>query len=883
MLIDLTCPAEVFRTALPTEEMPAASLALYNLSDRVIVSVEVTLRLLSGSGAEKERVVFRGRALNGRPHSTFQMNVPCTPDPAARRAEATIDKVWFSDNAVWRREASTSVEYIPNELPVSPALTDLKFTAGETAVGFPSQQEGLWVCVCGRPNPDGQDVCARCRRSKELIFTRYNREAVEKQVNQRERQLDLNTRSVREDTARLQRIREAEYNRKLARKARRKRLALCLPLLAAVLAAVYFFGGPALRLWAADRAMAREEWSSAAGTLREILPFPGAESRLKECEWQEALSLNAGAETREELKAASDALRAVEGREESIPLAEEADLKRARLALEAKDTAAAREAIALLKPEDERRVSLEKEILFAEAKALYADEKYDKAREAFLQVASVYPEAAEFATECIYLPACQMINNGEYEAAIFELNRIPEHPQSRTAIQECHYRIAEQALEQEDLETAAAEFLMAADYGDAPARTEQTVFALAEKAYGEGDLAKAQSLYGSLPGYAPAVEKNNECLLKLARQAIHEKEYDRAMTLLDALPAEDPEAAELIPRTAYLAGTAALRAKDYAKAMTLLERAGDYRDAESKLSGAIEALVNEKLSEGDAAGALELLPRIENSKNYKQLNREAEYQDAVARAEAGGDPVVLRKQFEELGNYKESRTWIKRTYYQEARTAEDQQEELAAARLYEKAGDWNDAEQKAAALFDEYYGAAASLAREAVKNEEYQTAVTLLETLDRTELPESYKDLNTLYEDACVKAGEALYQAGRPYEAAVYFRLANNPRRTARYLNYACYKILGKWNDRQGNQVAEFREDSTCDIDGESFTFLVSDSYTILIQTDEGMIQGFRITELNDYALSLRDLRPGRADHAWSSLRRAPEEAETAGAEGSGT
>ena len=53
MLIDLTCPAEVFQTALPTEEIPAVSLALYNLSDRVIVSVEVTLRLLGGNGAEK--------------------------------------------------------------------------------------------------------------------------------------------------------------------------------------------------------------------------------------------------------------------------------------------------------------------------------------------------------------------------------------------------------------------------------------------------------------------------------------------------------------------------------------------------------------------------------------------------------------------------------------------------------------------------------------------------------------------------------------------------------------------------------------------------------------------------------------------------------------
>ena len=46
--IDLTCPAEIFRTAMPTEEVPAATLTLFNLSDRVITSVEVLLHLPAG-------------------------------------------------------------------------------------------------------------------------------------------------------------------------------------------------------------------------------------------------------------------------------------------------------------------------------------------------------------------------------------------------------------------------------------------------------------------------------------------------------------------------------------------------------------------------------------------------------------------------------------------------------------------------------------------------------------------------------------------------------------------------------------------------------------------------------------------------------------------
>ena len=880
MLIDLTCPAEVFQTALPTEEIPAVSLALYNLSDRIIVSVEVTLKLLSGSGIEKDRVVYRARALNGRPHSAFQMNVPCEPNPAARRADVTIDKVWFSDNAVWRREMSSSVEYISNELPVSKALTSLKFVAGEAAVGFPSQQDGLWVCVCGRPNPDSEEICARCRRQKDLIFTRYNREAVEKQVNQRERQLDLSTRSVREDTARMQRIREEEYNQEQGRKARRRRMALCLPLCALIVAAAFFIGLPALRLWAANRAMEQEDWTTAVQTLRAIdkdcvFEFPGVSRRLAECEWQEALILSETAETPAELLSASQALRAIgadSAHPESIRMADDADVARARLAMEAKDPDAAIEALSLVPPDDPRRVEIENEIRYSEAKSLMAAGKYEDAREVFLQLTDLYPEAKDLAAECVYIPASAMIDEGLYEAAISEMNRIPEHPQSRMAIQECHYKMAEEALAMEDLETAAAEFLKAGDWGDAPDRTAQVVFTMAEKAYEEGDIAGAQTLYASIPGYEPAVEKSNECLLKLAKTAINQKDYDTAISLLDALPEDYPGADGLIPRAAYLAGTAAIKAKEYEKAVAMLERAGEYRDAPAKLDQAIESLVNVKIGEGDAAAALALLERIPKSKNYRQLSREAEYLDAVKQAEAllesgEGDPEALRAKFDALGSFKDAKTWVKRMVYTQAERSAAAGETLAAAKLYLKAGDWSDAKEKAAAQYDAYYGGAAALAREAYESGDYTTAATLLETLDRSDLPAAYSDLNELYENACVKAGEQLYQAGRPYEAAVFFRLANNPRKTQRYLNYACYRILGTWCDRQGNVVAIFRDDSTCDIAGETFTFLVSDSYTIMTETDGTMAATFRITELTDYSLSMRDMRPGHEQNAWSDLR----------------
>ena len=66
MRIDLTCPAEIFRTALPTEEVPAAALTLFNLSGRIIASVEVSLRMLDEKGLETDRLAYRARSLNDR-------------------------------------------------------------------------------------------------------------------------------------------------------------------------------------------------------------------------------------------------------------------------------------------------------------------------------------------------------------------------------------------------------------------------------------------------------------------------------------------------------------------------------------------------------------------------------------------------------------------------------------------------------------------------------------------------------------------------------------------------------------------------------------------------------------------------------------------------
>lgn len=592
MLTDLTCPAEVFRTILPTEDIPAVTLTLYNLSDRVIASVEVTVRMLSAAGAEKERMTFRGRTLNGRPHSTFPMNVPMAPAPGVRKADVTIEKVWYADKDTWQRQEENLTEYEPNDLPASTALTRLKYTAGENAVGYPSQQEGLWVCVCGRPNPDLFSVCARCRREKALVFTMFNREAVENQVAMREKQLDLNTRSAREDTARLQRIREEEYNQNRARRKHRVFLASCL--FACLLLTALLLGGvvPTLRVIQAERAMQRSDYTGALKTLNAYPDFPGAQEKIKECLWQIAAKEASDSRDPETIAAAAELLRS-DSRQGSSAEADRAEIRLARILLDAGDLDGAREAIANLPEDSADRKSLEAECRYREACNLLDERKYEDARKIFVSLGS-YPNAATMASECVWREANAAMEQKDYAGAIELYNQILGYAESRARMQECHFRIAEGYELEDNFAAAAEEYKLADTWDIARQKLWEMIDYQAEAAIREGDWEEAKRLYNTVPEYEGAQKGNLTCAYMLGFKAFAASDFPAAYAYLSELPKGwEPENAEqdaaetiadLRTQAAYHAGCAARAAGDNDTAEDYLAKASDYRDAKDILA-----------------------------------------------------------------------------------------------------------------------------------------------------------------------------------------------------------------------------------------------------------------------------------------------------------
>lgn len=628
MRIDLSCPAEILSAAPPKAGNPAAELILLNGSDRGVDSCEATVKLLDAEGRELGRAVHRARALAGRPFSTFRMPVPMEPAEGTAAVEARLDKVWFNDRDVWRRNEQAEVEYEDNALPPGNDLNALKYVAGNAAVGFPSQQEALWVCVCGRPNGNRETTCARCRRQRDMIFRQYNRNAVLRQISQRERQLDLKTRGAREEAAQLQRAREEEYNRVQARKRRNRRLAAALAAALLICAGAYYGAVPALRMLSADRAVKEGRPEQAEETLISLGGFPGAASRLAAARLAMArrdgtAAVEGGDADAETLESAAKLLRSENAADGDGLLADRVDLRRAEILLAEGDIDGAETLLGTLPEDTEGREDLLTECAYARAEREMREKRYDAAREIFLELGD-YRDSAELADACLYEPALQMIEAGDYDGAIETLSRIPDYLDSRELIRKSWY-LKGYTLENEGKsEEARQAYLTAGDYEDAADRARAIRWAQAEALLADRNYLGALEIYRELDGDGNAREKLIFCATEAARAAYKVRDYERAAEILTGLPEDTKETINIRTRALYLGAKAAAERGEKEKAVEMMEKVSGYSDAAKYIRNWRIELAQEKMDRGEWEEARRILEPIADNYNAQKLLRQIE-------------------------------------------------------------------------------------------------------------------------------------------------------------------------------------------------------------------------------------------------------------------
>ena len=95
MKIDLTCPVELWQSAMPAEDVSECTFVLNNLSHKVVVSLLLTLSCYDQDNRLLFRQSERMQGLKVVPGERFSVMMVPNEWKNVKEAEVTIEKVWF--------------------------------------------------------------------------------------------------------------------------------------------------------------------------------------------------------------------------------------------------------------------------------------------------------------------------------------------------------------------------------------------------------------------------------------------------------------------------------------------------------------------------------------------------------------------------------------------------------------------------------------------------------------------------------------------------------------------------------------------------------------------------------------------------------------------
>ena len=652
MRIDLTCPVEAWKTTLPTPEKPECEVTLFNLSSLQVVSVEVTLLLSAQEGDETAKVIHRGRGMNGAPGRTFQMTVPVEGHIAPDRYEIIVEKVWFDNASVWRREKENTFEYEPNNLHRSAQLSMLRSVAGDLASGYPVQHRGYWVCVCGRPNLDDAQLCARCHREKAEVFARFNKAAIDAVVAQREAALMAHGRETLRETSRKF-ADEKDFVRRRGKYAWVWKLAVALVLIAGLAFGAVKFGVPYVQYLTAEKYLEIGDYLAAAERFAALGEYKDAAHMHKYsllCHENEQLAYTEDltAEAYAERLAAYETLGAfaaeIDGKIVSAEdLHTEADWQRAEYLFSLGRYDEAEPLYMALGDRYEAPARL-REIAYIRACTRLADGWWVDARVAFVKLGD-YKDSATLYKDTFLGEAEDAMESGDHESALTLLAEIPGHRNADMLVKQIHYEQGVALRAGGKINEAAEAFHLARGYEDAEAQANECFYVPASVAWETMNFEKAASLFAKIPGYRDADEKWRASVIESARTAVKQINYDKARTLLAQLPAEDAEAAALIAECTYQPAVNAYVRGDYEEAIKLFEAVIDYKDSAEQIKKSRYDWAAKLAESGDAAKAAGLYAALGDYADAAEklaAMRFAQAENALAAGdEAGIDQAIV--------------------------------------------------------------------------------------------------------------------------------------------------------------------------------------------------------------------------------------------------
>lgn len=812
MKIDLTCPVELWQYAMPTEEDAECTFILNNLSDKVVVSVQVTLNCFDENDDLLFRQTERIQGLKAGVGDRFSIVILPAQWDAVEGVDLVIEKVWFDDSTIWRKGNAPLAYYTPNAIAPSRALDDLRFVAGNDAVGYPQVQDQVWVCVCGRANHMETQRCCRCERRRDAVFASFNPENVKHIIAAHEEKLAQAARKAREENNILQ---ENQEKQRVAKRRRRKqliRLGVSAVIIAVAATVIVVWGIPFARYKSAQDLLTDGQYDQAAAVFAEMGDYRDAQLQLLECDYQKAQSL-LGAGDESSLAEAESIFRSLDDYQESAELAKQASYALAGVYRESGRYEAAAEKYQALGSYQDSADQL-KETTYLQASDLLNEGNCQVARILFGSLGS-YRDAADKMTACSYELAQSLLEQGENQAALDELLTLGAYEDAPNLAKQAYYALAEAAMAEGSFEAAGTRYLLAQDYSDARDKANDCLYQLAQETRVNGDYEKAMQLFLRIPDYLDSQNQAYGCIYDQATQLMENESYAEASALLETIPYYD-DAQTKLDDCRYRMAEAAVDSGDYVLAETLLDAIVDYRGSETELKKVRYQLAETDYENGLYEQALTRYEQLDNYRNSATRIRQCKYAMAESALEQQRYETAIDL-FSQLGSYKESKANLEEAQYQHALLLKAGGNTDGAVEVLSGMENSKRAEEMLASITMESADALA-------KSGDYAAASELYATLKSTEARAGY--------NACRYAlAEQLYQQGdMAGAAAAFYQLRGYQDATER--SEACY-------DAYYGQVAQQARELTAQQD-----------YAGVIQT----LQSFDLNSLSKTYDDLMDL-----------------------------
>ena len=676
MKIDLTCPVELWQYAMPTGDDEECTFVMNNLSDKVVTSVQVTLACYDKEDLLLFRQTERVQGLKAGAGERFSVLLLPSQWKDVDGVDLVVEKVWFDDATIWRRSGAPLTQYTSNALPGGRALDQLRFAAGKDAVGYPQQQEQVWMCVCGRANPTESQRCCRCERRKESVFASYSRENVEAFIAVHEQKLAEAAKKAREESSLLIENREKQKLVRRRRRAKTLRLLLSGLCIVAVIAVAIIWGVPTIRYNLAADKLEHGAYDEARAAFAAMGDYRDAGTQIVECDYQQARSqLAAGDE--DNLRLAMAGFEALADYKESPVLWQEAAYELGVHAIDGKRYEDAAELFEQLGDYEDSKAKLN-EATYLQADALLIAGRYDIAK-ALFDGLGAYSDAAVKSMTCVYQRGRALFEAEDYAGAAQALSPLGEFENAADLVKQSNYQLAEAKLADGELQGAGELYLLAGDYQNAADKANDCLYQYAQQLKASGDYQRASEVFAQISGYLDSEGQVALCMYQQASALADTGDYAGAAALLEAVTGNE-EATQLLYRCNYELAMAAIESGDDQSAERLLENVDQYEDSERQLRMARYRLAEADLEAKRYQSAFDRYTALGTYRDSRTKARQCSYQLALALM-AAGEYQQAADAFTALGDYQDSELQLQEATYRLALSSSESGDTQQAASL----------------------------------------------------------------------------------------------------------------------------------------------------------------------------------------------------------